>query len=69
MFKTRMRELRARLGMDQATLAQKVGCRRETIGNIENGRYNPSLKLGMKIAHELGEPVEDIFFFSDDTED
>ena len=65
MLHTRIRELRARDRISQEELAQKVGVRRETIGNLENGRYNPSLKLAMDIAHVFGCTVEDIFFFED----
>lgn len=64
-LKTRIRELRARDRLSQEELAQKVGVRRETIGNLENGRYNPSLKLAMDIAHVFGCTVEDIFSFED----
>ncbi len=39
-----------------------VGVRRETIVNLENGRYNPSLKLAMDIAKVFVKPVEEIFF-------
>ena len=46
-------------------LAQRVGVRRETIGHLENGHYNPSLKLAMDIAHVFGCTVEDIFSFED----
>ncbi len=66
-LKTRIRELRARDRLSQEELAQKVGVRRETIGNLENGRYNPSLKLAMDIARVFGCPVEDIFSFSDES--
>ena len=62
-LKTRIRELRARDRLSQEELAQKVGVRRETIGNRENGRYNPSLKLAMDIAQVFGTTVEDIFTF------
>ena len=62
-LKTRIRELRARDRLSQEELAQKVGVRRETIGNLENGRYNPSLKLAMDIAHVFGCTVEDLFWF------
>ena len=60
---TRIRELRARDRLSQEELAQKVGVRRETIGNLENGRYNPSLKLAMDIAKVFGCTVEDLFWF------
>ena len=62
-LKTRIQELRARDRLSQEELAQKVGVRRETIGNLENGRYNPSLKLAMDIAHVFGCTVEEIFTF------
>ncbi|MDD1723891.1 MAG: helix-turn-helix transcriptional regulator, partial [Methanospirillum sp.] len=42
---TRIKEFRAREGMTQAELAEKVGVRRETIVFLEKGRYNPSLRL------------------------
>ena len=62
---TKIRELRLRDRLSQEELAQRVGVRRETIGNLENGKYNPSLKLAMDIAHVFGCTVEDIFFFED----
>ena len=43
-----------------------MGVRRETIGNLENGRYNPSLKLAMDIAQVFGATVEDIFTFEEE---
>ena len=57
--------LRLRDRLSQEELAQRVGVRRETIGHLENGHYNPSLKLAMDIAHVFGCTVEDIFFFED----
>lgn len=61
---TRIREYRLRARMNQEELAQRVGVRRETIGNLENGKYNPSLKLAMDIAQVFGCTVEDLFFFT-----
>lgn len=66
MLKTRIKELRAAFNIDQATLAEKVGVRRETIGRLEKGQYNPSLKLAMDIAKYFGKSVEEIFVFTDD---
>ena len=40
--------------------------RRETIGNLENGKYNPSLKLAMDIARIFETTVEELFTFTDD---
>ena len=52
-MKTRMKEYRARYNLTQAQLAEKVGVRRETIGFLEKGKYNPSLKLAHDIAMVL----------------
>lgn len=49
--------------MQQSELAELVGVRRETIGNLENGKYNPSLKLAMDIAKVFECSVEDVFVF------
>ncbi len=67
-LKTRLHELRKERNMQQAELAKLVSVRRETIGNLENGRYNPSLKLAMDIAKVFDTTVEDIFTFEDDDE-
>jgi DNA-binding XRE family transcriptional regulator len=59
-----MREYRARVGITQIELAKRVGCRRETIGKLEAGKYNPSLRLAMDVARELDASIYDLFFFS-----
>ncbi len=64
-LKTRMHEFRKEMNLQQAELAEMVGVRRETIGKLENGKYNPSLKLAMDIAKVFGRPVEEIFIFED----
>ena len=61
MIRNRMKEYRARTGMKQEELAALVGVRRETIGNLENGKYNPSLVLAWKIAKVFGAAVECVF--------
>ena len=68
-LKTRMYELRKAMNIQQAELAEMVGVRRETIGKLENGKYNPSLKLAMDIAKVFGKSVEDVFVFEEDDED
>lgn len=65
---TKIHELRRARKMQQAELASLVGVRRETIGNLENGKYNPSLKLAMDIAKVFGKPVEEVFQFVDEDE-
>ena len=65
MIKNRMKEHRARCGMKQEDLAARVGVRRETIGNLENGRYNPSLVLAWQIAEAFGVTIEEVFTVED----
>lgn len=65
-FKTRIHELRKEMNLQQAELAEMVGVRRETIGKLENGKYNPSLKLAIDIARVFKKPVEYIFIFDED---
>ena len=48
MIRNRMKEHRARLGLKQEELAKLVGVRRETIGNLEKGRYNPLSGAGLE---------------------
>ncbi|MBN1197657.1 MAG: helix-turn-helix transcriptional regulator [Candidatus Aminicenantes bacterium] len=61
----RIRELRARHGLSQLELAQKVGVRRETIVFLEKGKYNPSLRLAHDIASLFGLSIEEVFFFEE----
>lgn len=62
-MKTRIKELRARYGMTQEGLADKVGVRRETIVFLEQGKYNPSLRLAHDVAKALKSKIEDVFLF------
>ena len=65
-MKTRMKEYRAQLGLTQEKLAEIVGVRRETIIFLEQGKYNPSLKLAYNIARALNARIEDIFIMDDE---
>ncbi|WDV44211.1 helix-turn-helix transcriptional regulator [Clostridiaceae bacterium M8S5] len=49
--------------MSQEDLASKVGVRRETIGRLEAGKYNPSLKLAYDISEAFSVAIEDIFSY------
>ena len=64
-LQTKIREYRENRGMKQAELAELVGVRRETIVNLEKGRYNPSLKLAMDIAKVFETTVENLFCYTD----
>lgn len=61
MIKNRIKEYRAKNNMKQEELAKLVCVRRETIGNLEKGKYNPSLVLAWNIAKIFGVPIEEIF--------
>lgn len=61
-----MKEYRARLDMTQSQLAKAVGVRRETIVFLEQGKYNPSLRLAHSVAKTLGSTVDEIFLFDDE---
>ena len=66
MIKNNIKEFRAKHNMKQDDLAKLVGVRRETIGNLEKGRYNPSLVLAWNIAKEFNASIEDIFTVTDE---
>jgi putative transcriptional regulator len=52
--------------MTQDDLARKAGVRRETIVFLEQGKYNPSLRLAHDIAKVLHARIDDLFIFDDD---
>ena len=64
-MKTRIREFRAKLNLTQEKLAEVVGVRRETIIFLEQGKYNPSLKLAHNIARALDASIDNVFIFDD----
>lgn len=64
-MKTRIREYRAKHNLTQEKLAEMVGVRRETIIFLEQGKYNPSLKLAYNVARALKATIDEIFIFDD----
>ena len=56
---------RARKGLSQEELAQKVGVSRQTIYAIETGRFEPSGVLLLKLAEVLEVKVEQLFYLED----
>ena len=64
-MKNRIKELRAKHNLTQEQLAQIVGVRRETIIFLEQGKYNPSLRLAHNIAKILKTNVDELFIFDD----
>jgi putative transcriptional regulator len=64
-MKTRIKEYRARHGLTQEKLAEMVGVRRETIIFLEQGKYNPSLRLAHNVARALRATIDELFTFDD----
>lgn len=62
-MKNAIKELRTKFNMTQEELAEKVGVRRETIVFLEQGKYNPSLKLAHDVAKILKTTVDKLFTF------
>lgn len=60
-----MKARRAELGLTQADLAARVGVTRKTINTVENGVFIPSAVLALKIARELDQAVEQLFYLKD----
>jgi len=64
-MRTRIKEYRVRRSLTQEKLAEMVGVRRETIIFLEQGKYNPSLRLAYNVAKALQAGIEEIFLFDD----
>ncbi|QQK06882.1 helix-turn-helix transcriptional regulator [Miniphocaeibacter halophilus] len=62
-MKNRLRELRKERGINQEELAEALEVTRQTIGSLENGRYDPSINLAFKIAKYFNMQIEDIFIY------
>ncbi len=65
-MKNRLEELRRQRDIGQEALADILQVSRQTISSLENGRYNPSILLAMKIARYFGLPVEEIFLYEEE---
>ncbi|OCT16593.1 transcriptional regulator [Paenibacillus pectinilyticus] len=62
----RLEEIRKKFGIKQEELAAALEVSRQTIGSLENGRYNPSILLAFKIARFFGMSIEEIFIYEED---
>ena len=51
--------------MTQEELANRVGCTRQTIIALEQGKYVPSIELAFRIARAFGVTLEDIFQYEE----
>ena len=67
-LKNRLEEIRKRNDIRQEDLAATLEVSRQTIGSLENGRYNPSIILAFKIAKYFGMSIEEIFIYEEEKE-
>ena len=67
-MKNRLEEIRKQRGIKQEDLARNLKVSRQTIGSLENGRYNPSILLAFKIARYFDTTIEDIFIYDEEEE-
>jgi len=65
-LKNRLEEIRKSRDVKQEELAATLEVSRQTIGSLENGRYNPSIILAFKIARHFGMSIEEIFIYEED---
>ncbi|MDP4094500.1 MAG: helix-turn-helix transcriptional regulator [Bacillota bacterium] len=65
-MKNGLEELRKKRGIKQEELAEILEVSRQTIGSLENGRYNPSIVLAFKIAKYFNLIIEDIFIYKEE---
>ena len=67
-MKNRLEEIRREHGLKQEELADILEVSRQTIGSLENGRYNPSIILAFKISRYFHMNIEDIFIYEEESE-
>ena len=65
-MKNRLEQLRKERGIRQEEQAAALEVSRQTIGSLENGRYNPSIILAFKIARYFGLSIEEIFIYEEE---
>lgn len=65
-MKNRLEELRKQRVIKQEELANALEVSRQTIGSLENGRYNPSIQLAFKIAKYFNMSIEEIFIYEEE---
>ena len=68
-MKNRLEEIRKQKGITQEELAKILEVSRQTVGSLENGRYNPSIILAFKIARYFEMTIEYIFIYEEENQD
>ncbi|EEF68582.1 DNA-binding helix-turn-helix protein [Holdemania filiformis DSM 12042] len=66
-MKNRLEALRKARGIKQEELAAALEVSRQTIGSLENGRYNPSILLAFKIARYFDVSIEEVFIYEEES--
>jgi putative transcriptional regulator len=61
-IENRVKLARVEKGLTQEELADRIGVTRQTIGLIEAGKYNPTLKLCLMLARATGKSLDDLFW-------
>ena len=64
-MKNRLEEIRKAKGITQEELANALEVSRQTVGSLENGRYNPSIILAFKIARFFEVSIEEVFIYEE----
>ena len=62
MANEKMKQTRQERQLSQAELAKRVGVSRQTVNMIENGDYNPTIGLCIRICRELGKTLDELFW-------
>ena len=65
-MKNRLEEIRKQRGITQEQIAEDLEVSRQTIGSLENGRYNPSITLAFKISRYFKMSIEEIFIYEEE---
>lgn len=65
-MENRIREMRAKFGLTQDELSERLDVSRQTIISLEKGRYNPSIILAYKVAKIFNSTIEEMFIFEED---
>ena len=68
-MKNNLEKLRKERGIKQEELGAALEVSRQTIGSLENGRYNPSIILAFKIARYFQMSIEDIFIYEEEDDE
>jgi putative transcriptional regulator len=64
-MENRLKDLRTQRNISQNALAEALSVSRQTINSIENGKFDPSLTLAMKLTRFFKVSLDEIFIYKD----